>query len=46
MTYIAPNFPALIQALQSQGFSYLEFRRSPFKCKGMWRCEMEVKPCA
>lgn len=42
MTYIAPNFPALIQALQSQGFSYLEFRRSPFKCKGRWVCEMEV----
>ncbi len=44
MNIIAPTFPALIQALQSQGFSYLEFRRSPFKCKGMWRCEMEVKP--
>lgn len=46
MNIIAPTFPALIQALiqalQSQGFSYLEFRRSPFKCKGMWRCEVQT----
>lgn len=40
MTYIAPNFPALIQALRNQGFSYLEFRRSPFKCNGRWVCEV------
>lgn len=43
MSIIAPTFPALIQALQSQGFSYLEFRRSPFKCKGMWRCTLEER---
>lgn len=44
MHLIAPTFPALIQALRKQGFSYLEFRRSPFKCNGRWICEMEVKP--
>lgn len=42
MSIIAPTFQALIQALQSQGFSYLEFRRSPFKCKGRWVCCVEV----
>lgn len=41
MNFIASSFPALIQALRNQGFSYLEFRRSPFKCKGMWRCTVE-----
>lgn len=43
MNFIASSFPALIQALQSQGFSYLEFRRSPFKCNGMWRCTLEER---
>lgn len=42
MSIIAPNFPALIQALRNQGFSYLEFRRSPFKCNGRWVCCVEV----
>lgn len=41
MHLIAPNFPALIQALRNQGFSYLEFRRSPFKQDGRWVCEVQ-----
>ncbi len=41
MTVIAPTFEKLIQALPCQGFSLPVFRRSPFKCNGMWRCTLE-----
>ena len=40
MSIIAPTFPKLIEALQMQGFFTPVFRRSPFKCNGMWRCEV------
>lgn len=42
MSIIAPTFHALIQALRNQGFSYLQFRRSPFKQGGLWVCEVQL----
>lgn len=42
MHLIAPTFPKLIEALQSQGFFTPVFRRSPVRIEGMWRCEVVV----
>lgn len=41
MTYTAPSFKKLIQALPCQGFSLPVFRRSPFKQRGRWVCEVQ-----
>lgn len=43
MVCIAATFPDLIKALQCQGFSLPVFRRSPFKCNGLWVCCVEER---
>lgn len=40
MHLIARTFPELIQSLRSAGFFTPVFRRSPFKQRGRWVCEV------
>ncbi len=41
MTCTAKTFPELIQSLRHAGFFTPVFRRSPFKCNGLWVCEVQ-----
>lgn len=42
MTHIARTFPELIQSLRNAGFPLPVFRRSPFKQRGRWVCEVQA----